>query len=316
MGATLATVDNSLQDDAITELCGDNDCYIGLNDISADGSFVWEADGSALETYSYTNWYANNPKSHAIQNCVIKRASQNGQWDDVGCSKTSVSYVFRMEAEETCDTTDPEYGTTVPEYDTTVPEYGSGCESTSTCSNAEFTFIDNSCFYVSADYLTWADASSACKAMGATIATVDDSLQDDAITELCGINNCYIGLNDISAEGSFVWQVDGSALETYSYTNWYANNPTFNTVQNCVMKKASQNGQWDDVGCSKTTYTYVCRMEAEETCGTTFFEYGTTVPDYGTTVPDYGTTVPEYGTTVPEYDSGCESNSTCSNDDY
>merc|ERR1719430_2847332 len=253
MGATLATVDNSLQDDAITELCGDNDCYIGLNDISADGSFVWEADGSALEKYSYTNWYANNPKSHAIQNCVIKRASQNGQWDDVGCSKTSVSYVCRMEAEETCDTT--------------VPEYGSGCESNSTCSNDDYTLIENACFYVSADYLTWADASTACMAMGAALATVDNSLQDDAMTELCGDNNCYIGLNDNSAEGLFVWEADGAALETSSYTNWYANNPIFNAVQNCVMKKASQNGQWDDVGCSKTSVSYVCRMEAEETCG-------------------------------------------------
>ena len=70
-----------------------------LNDIAADGTFVW-ADDAALGTY--TNWYGSNPALHAVQNCVIKKADQDGKWDDVGCGKTDISYACSMPAIDSC----------------------------------------------------------------------------------------------------------------------------------------------------------------------------------------------------------------------
>ena len=63
-------------------------------------------------------------------------------------------------------------------------------------------------------------------------------------------DDTWIGLNDHSTEGSWQWLENMAALG--SYTNWYGTNPNVdNTIQNCVVKKKSQNGEWDDVGCGK-----------------------------------------------------------------
>ena len=79
--------------------------------------------------------------------------------------------------------------------------------------------------------------------------------------------DCWIGLDDKAAEGTFVWTEDGS---TPVYTNWYPNNPSPHTVQNCVKKKFLgssnvNNGKWDDVGCGKLL-NYACSMAAIDSC--------------------------------------------------
>ena len=77
-----------------------------------------------------------------------------------------------------------------------------------------------------------------------------------------GVTDCWIGLNDLETDESFRWLENGS---TPSYTNWYGANPAVSTVQNCVKKKASQDGTWDDVGCFKTL-NYACSMAAVNSC--------------------------------------------------
>jgi len=92
--------------------------------------------------------------------------------------------------------------------------------------------------------------------------------------------DCWIGLNDLSTEGTFVWEEDGSSPV---YTNWYSVNPTgasanAQAVQDCVLKKAKQSGMWDDVGCNKLK-NFACSMAADYYCGptTTAFAADTTI---------------------------------------
>ena len=89
------------------------------------------------------------------------------------------------------------------------------------------------------------------------------NFQDAAVLALMTNSlDCWIGLNDIASDGSMVWTEDGSSA---AFTNWYGNNPATSTVQNCVKKKLTQEGKWDDVGCGKEL-DYACSMAATDSC--------------------------------------------------
>jgi len=139
------------------------------------------------------------------------------------------------------------------------------------CPSPYFTPVGSTCFYVSSDTVPWTEASAACNALGASLATVRDAEEDEGLTDLMYPDvNCYIGLNDISTVGSFVWAEDDSTLG--DYTNWYGRNPSLtSTVQNCVVKKATKKGKWNDVGCNKRLgANYACSMPATPSCGNPF----------------------------------------------
>ena len=57
------------------------------------------------------------------------------------------------------------------------------------------------------------------------------------------------------------------------YTNWYGANPAISTIQNCVKKKASQDGALDGVCCGKTL-NYACSMAP----GNSWYESTTSTP--------------------------------------
>merc|ERR1712181_202908 len=128
------------------------------------------------------------------------------------------------------------------------------------------TLNGTTCFYVSSDIATFNDSITACEALGADLATITDSSEDDLITSLMP-DDTWIGLNDIDVDETFVWQ-DGSSA---SYTNWFGSgNPISpaNTNVNCVKKQANKDGQWNDIGCSKEL-NYACSMAAADSCATT-----------------------------------------------
>ena len=83
-------------------MAADVDCWIGLDDIKADTVFTLVEDGSRLR--SYTDWYGSNPASRVVQNCLVKKSAQSGQWNVVSCGK-SLNFACSMVATESCDAT-------------------------------------------------------------------------------------------------------------------------------------------------------------------------------------------------------------------
>merc|ERR1711971_1396627 len=207
-------------------------------------------DGSSL---SYTNWFGSgNPISPANTNvnCVKKQSNQNGQWNDIGCSK-ELNYACSMAAADSCATT------------TTTTTTTTACNSTYSYSDSDFTMSGSSCFYVSTDLATQEDAVTACEAKGAILATISDADQQTDVAAMI-TDDAWIGLNDIAVDETFEWQ-DGSSA---SYTNWFGTgNPISpaNTNVNCVKMQFSKSGQWNDIGCSKELY-YVCSMDVADSC--------------------------------------------------
>ena len=56
--------------------------WIGLNDITTEGSFVW-SDGSSV---THTKWTSGEPNNEFnIQDCVM--STRDGKWEDSQCER-------------------------------------------------------------------------------------------------------------------------------------------------------------------------------------------------------------------------------------
>ena len=109
---------------------------------------------------------------------------------------------------------------------------------------------------------SWITAKAACQADGgAWLATIPNEAVQGFIDSLLadsGAVSTWIGLNDQSVEGSFVWDHG----ETVSYTNWSPSNPD-NTdgIEACVAI-LSESNQWNDAWCSGQYSGYLCERNA------------------------------------------------------
>ena len=149
-----------------------------------------------------------------------------------------------------------------------APENKMDCSTS--CPDTRFKMFENSkCFHVSATTTNYADAVTACQAMGAELASINNKVEDDHVWSLGLGENMWIGLNDQKKEGTWVWQ-DGTEP---TYTNWIQGvmglgaDPNGKRAENCGGKAnyVGANGKWADDKCSQMK-KYACRMEAEESC--------------------------------------------------
>ena len=59
------------------------------------------------------------------------------------------------------------------------------------------------------------------------------------------VDNHWIGLNDMSREGGFIWS-DGSAV---AYVNWDDGEPNNSGEEDCGLILAGKGGVWNDAKC-------------------------------------------------------------------
>ena len=104
----------------------------------------------------------------------------------------------------------------------------------------------------------WPAAEADCvKQKGHLISVHSQSLQDFLTTEALAIqgNDWWIGLNDLQAEGKFVWS-DATKLD---YTHWNGGEPNNAGEEDCANITAGAGGQWNDLGCG-SPQPYICRL--------------------------------------------------------
>lgn len=113
------------------------------------------------------------------------------------------------------------------------------------------------CFMKGTAAATWNNAQAACAllypdAQLAKLTSADD--QATVTLVAVGVTNTWIGANDITAEGIFVW-ADTTAL---AYTNWNAGEPNNGGGnEDCAITAGDRNYEWDDRPCNNN-YQYVC----------------------------------------------------------
>ncbi len=66
--------------------------WVWANDLSRDGWFVWDADGSVL---TYTKWAPGEPLTTSRLDCVVFYAYNNDMWWDGACSDSRQFWCMR-----------------------------------------------------------------------------------------------------------------------------------------------------------------------------------------------------------------------------
>merc|ERR1711868_14683 len=116
---------------------------------------------------------------------------------------------------------------------------GSGGGSTSSCDSG-YTLAGSRCYKLVTSSSNYLQAVLGCERMGASLATVNSQVEQDAVFALTGASGAWIGLTDFLNEGTFSW-VDESPV---TFTKWRVNQPNNgNNNQHCTQIRPD--GDWD-----------------------------------------------------------------------
>uniref|UniRef100_A0A8C2RTC5 C-type lectin domain-containing protein n=1 Tax=Capra hircus TaxID=9925 RepID=A0A8C2RTC5_CAPHI len=104
------------------------------------------------------------------------------------------------------------------------------------------------------------EANEDCISKGGTLVVPRSSdeinaLRDYGKRSLPGVNDLWLGINDMVAEGKFV-DVNGLAI---SFLNWDQAQPNGGKRENCAFFSQSAQGKWSDEACSSSK-RYICEF--------------------------------------------------------
>lgn len=252
LGGHLAVLESAQEAQWLNSQMGGQSYWIGLTDIAAEGKFVW-VNGAPL---TYTNWAPGEPNNANNEDCV--QTVGNYQWNDIGCTVT-LAYM----CEEPCtDTTDMDGdGQTAcngdcDDNDNTVyagakdlcgdkinqdcvgeadddPLCGENCGPVS---------VGNFAGLVCKQPVSRDAAVEICAQHDMELAWFDSVADQFAararLTFVVGKEDSnWVGLNDIDAEGAYVWQ-NGQPI---GYVGWKQGQPstTNANADDCVAMDTS-----------------------------------------------------------------------------
>ena len=120
----------------------------------------------------------------------------------------------------------------------------------------------------------YANAQAFCRThLGTDLASLHNVDDFNEAKLLCQLNNadCWIGLNDIDAEGIWKWQ-DGTSLDfgkntsggIYPWSNFPNAQPNnLNGNEDCVSMKNDRNYTFNDDECDSVSQYFICNMPSE-----------------------------------------------------
>ena len=115
-------------------------------------------------------------------------------------------------------------------------------------------YFSGYCYLTSSVCAPWVTAVSNCSAMNSHLVTVHNQEENVYIQHRHNGERSWIGLNDRSVEGSFVWTNN----EIISFQFWAPQQPNNLKNEDCVHALGAKNGySWNDVSCDKC-YNYTC----------------------------------------------------------
>ncbi len=231
-GGQLATIRSSSQNAEVVTVAGGNTAWIGFNDRTTEGTFVWTS-GDATP---YTNWRSGEPND-AGGNEDATEMLPTGFWNDgeVTTLRTSVYEILDTDCDGVDDNVDVCQG-----FDDAIDTDGDGvpdgCDSLNACHGS---------YNLNTNILSFNDAEAAAVGLGGHLATIRSSSQNTEVLAVAGGNEVLFGFNDIVTEGTFEW-TSGDAIP---YTNWGAGEPN-NAAGGTGEDAASlgpPTGFWNDI---------------------------------------------------------------------
>eukprot|EP00105_Crassostrea_gigas_P043771 XP_019927919.1 PREDICTED: perlucin-like protein [Crassostrea gigas] len=109
------------------------------------------------------------------------------------------------------------------------------------------------------DAVYWQTARSSCQRLGANLVTINNAGTQTFIENLCPDGIYWIGLNDISNEGTFLWVATSTQV---SYSNWNPGEPNDSGGEDCVHLLESTH-KWNDINCARN-HSYICQKDLDE----------------------------------------------------
>ncbi|KAK7489928.1 hypothetical protein BaRGS_00018793 [Batillaria attramentaria] len=120
----------------------------------------------------------------------------------------------------------------------------------------------DSCYYISADKLNFANAKQACVLKGGKLAEVECEGENEFLKQfarLDGTTAYYLGGSDEDDEGTFVWVSDNRAI---TFFDWSPRQPDNNgNNEDCLEIRVVSpfNSQWNDIPCFIKN-RYICEI--------------------------------------------------------
>ena len=124
-------------------------------------------------------------------------------------------------------------------------------------------YFSGYCYLTSSVCAPWVTAVSNCSTMNSHLVTVHNQEENVYIQHRHNGERSWIGLNDRSVEGSFVW----TNKEMISFQFWARQQPNNLKNEDCVHTLGVEDGYtWNDVSCDKC-YNYIWAKGKFLTCG-------------------------------------------------
>ncbi|CAH3168899.1 unnamed protein product, partial [Porites evermanni] len=121
-------------------------------------------------------------------------------------------------------------------------------------------YFSGYCYFTSRTCGSWITAVSNCSAMSSNLVTVHNQDENVYIQHRHNGERSWIGLNDRSVEGSFVW----TNKEISSFRFWAPRQPNNWRNEDCVHTLGAKHGYtWNDVPCHNC-YNYTCFKDLNE----------------------------------------------------
>ncbi|CAH3179782.1 unnamed protein product, partial [Porites lobata] len=123
-----------------------------------------------------------------------------------------------------------------------------------------WSFFGGYCYFTSRACASWLTAESNCSTMSSNLVTVHNQEENVYIQHRHNGERSWIGLNDRSVEGSFVW----TNKEISKFRFWAPQQPNDWKNEDCVHTLGAKHGYtWNDVPCTNC-YNYTCFKDLDE----------------------------------------------------
>ena len=104
-------------------------------------------------------------------------------------------------------------------------------------------------YILTPEAMSWPDAAAFAESHGFRLVTINDAAEETWLQATFGTDPLWIGLNDRTVEGLWVWH-DGSPV---SYTHWDPNAPNGGIGENAAAMNQHPTLVWDDLPEESTT---------------------------------------------------------------
>lgn len=223
-GAHLAVVDDLAENAYLQSLiAGGAEAWVGFDDLTEEGMFKWVTGAPG-----YNHYMAGEPNNTANEDCTAMRT--DGRWHDIDCGDNrrpicECAPTYRARPTPVCRSMTANSfersGRRVLRFDTPA---------------------------------TWAQAKSACEAIGAHLLAISDLAENTDMDVQLMTAAYWIGYTDAVQEGVFTW-VNGAVS---SYRGWPGGNAPLDDNLDCAV--IQEGGAWGNVACGDMN-RYACECD-------------------------------------------------------